>query len=106
MVARWKWFLIRISKRPWFRASLFSVLGIATALVALAVAPYIPDEVPTKIGSDAVDNILNVLASSMLAVTTFSFDIAGLELWAPLTAGATVLLMTRDEARALLMRAI
>ncbi|MEN2508602.1 DUF2254 domain-containing protein [Stutzerimonas stutzeri] len=75
MVERWKWFLIRISKRPWFRASLFSVLGIATALVALAVAPYIPDDIPTKIGSDAVDNILNVLASSMLAVTTFSLSI-------------------------------
>lgn len=75
MVQRWKWFLIRISKRPWFRASLFSVLGIATALVALAVAPYIPYDMPTKIGSDAVDNILNVLASSMLAVTTFSLSI-------------------------------
>ena len=75
MVKRWKWFLIRISKRPWFRASLYSVLGIATALLALAVAPYIPDDVPTKIGSDAVDNILGVLASSMLAVTTFSLSI-------------------------------
>ncbi len=75
MIERWKWFLIRISKRPWFRASLFSVLGIAAALVALAVAPYIPDDVPTKIGSDAVDNILGVLASSMLAVTTFSLSI-------------------------------
>ena len=75
MVERWKWFLIRISKRPWFRASLFSVLGLATALVALAVAPYIPDDMPTRIGSDAVDNILGVLASSMLAVTTFSLSI-------------------------------
>jgi uncharacterized membrane protein len=36
-----------------------------------------PDEVPTKIGSDAVDNILGVLASSMLAVTTFSLSIMG-----------------------------
>tara|TARA_R100000541_G_scaffold2171_14_gene8353 strand:+ start:35220 stop:36560 length:1341 start_codon:yes stop_codon:yes gene_type:complete len=75
MVERWKWFLIRISKRPWFRASLYSVLGIATALVALVVAPYIPDDLSTKIGSDAVDNILGVLASSMLAVTTFSLSI-------------------------------
>ena len=75
MIERWNWFLIRISRRPWFRASLFSVLGIAAALVALAVAPYIPDDVPTKIGSDAVDNILGVLASSMLAVTTFSLSI-------------------------------
>ncbi len=75
MVERWKWFLIRISKRPWFRASLYSVMGVATALLALVVAPYIPDAVPTKIGSDAVDNILGVLASSMLAVTTFSLSI-------------------------------
>lgn len=75
MVERWKWFLIRISKRPWFRASLYSVLGVATALLALAVAPYIPDDMPAKIGSEAVDNILGVLASSMLAVTTFSLSI-------------------------------
>ncbi len=75
MVKRWKWFLIRISKRPWFRASLYSVLGVVTALVALVVAPYIPDDLPAKIGSDAVDNILGVLASSMLAVTTFSLSI-------------------------------
>lgn len=75
MIKRWKWFLIRISRRPWFRASLYSVLGVATALLALVVAPYIPDDVPAKIGSDAVDNILGVLASSMLAVTTFSLSI-------------------------------
>ena len=49
MVERWKWFLIRISKRPWFRASLYSVLGIATALVALVVAPYIPDDLPRSL---------------------------------------------------------
>ncbi len=75
MVERWKWFLIRISKRPWFRASLYSILGMAAALLALVVAPYIPDDLPAKIGSDAVDNILGVLASSMLAVTTFSLSI-------------------------------
>ncbi|HAB63515.1 MAG TPA: DUF2254 domain-containing protein, partial [Pseudomonas sp.] len=75
MIERWKWFVIRISKRPWFRASLYSVLGIATALVALVAAPYIPEDVPTKIGSDAVDNILGVLASSMIDVTTFSLSI-------------------------------
>ncbi len=75
MIKRWKWFLLRIIKRPWFRASLYSVLGIVTALLADALSPYIPDFVPTKIGSDAVDDILNVLATSMLAVTTFSLSI-------------------------------
>ncbi|MFK4135774.1 DUF2254 domain-containing protein [Pseudomonas luteola] len=74
MVERWKWFLLRKSKRPWFRATLFSVLGVVTALLALVFAPYIPDELPTKIGADAVDNILGIIASSMLAVTTFSLS--------------------------------
>jgi amino acid adenylation domain-containing protein len=35
---------------------------------------------------------------SLLAVTTLSFDIAGLELFLPLLAGAKVVLATRDEA--------
>jgi uncharacterized membrane protein len=74
MIERWKWFLLRTSKRPWFRASLYSLLGVVTALVALVLAPYIPDELPTKIGADAVDNILGIIASSMLAVTTFSLS--------------------------------
>src|SRR5690606_29008639 len=34
----------------------------------------------------------------LLAVTTLSFDIAGLELYLPLIAGATVVIATRDEA--------
>jgi uncharacterized membrane protein len=72
MVTRWKWILSRVIKRPWFRASLFSALGVGTALLALAVDQYIPDDLPARIGSDAVDNILGIIASSMLAVTTFS----------------------------------
>jgi amino acid adenylation domain-containing protein len=37
-------------------------------------------------------------ADRLLAVTTLSFDIAGLELFLPLTVGATVLLASRDTA--------
>lgn len=59
-------------RRIWFRAALFSVSSVALALLAAFVAPFIPYEISTRIGSDAVDNILGILASSMLAVTTFS----------------------------------
>ena len=39
-----------------------------------------------------------LLASDvLLAVTTVAFDIAGLELWLPLTAGASVIIASRDE---------
>ena len=34
----------------------------------------------------------------LLAVTTVAFDIAGLELWLPLTTGASVILASRDES--------
>ncbi|HZP11302.1 MAG TPA: amino acid adenylation domain-containing protein [Nevskiaceae bacterium] len=34
----------------------------------------------------------------LLAVTTISFDIAGLELWLPLTVGATMVIASRDDA--------
>ena len=34
----------------------------------------------------------------LLAVTTMTFDIAGLELWLPLTVGASVIIASRDQA--------
>ncbi len=37
-------------------------------------------------------------ADTLLAVTTLSFDIAGLELWLPLVVGARVVIAGRDEA--------
>ncbi|MDD1963831.1 DUF2254 domain-containing protein [Pseudomonas putida] len=74
MTARWHWLAIRLTKRLWFRASLFSVLGVATALLAVVFDGSIPPSLSTRIGADAVDNILSIIASSMLAVTTFSLS--------------------------------
>lgn len=74
MTSRWVWLLAQMMRRIWVRATLFSGLAVATALIAIVVAPYIPQDLPAKIGSDAVDNILGIIASSMLAVTTFSLS--------------------------------
>ncbi|WP_339493486.1 MULTISPECIES: DUF2254 domain-containing protein [unclassified Pseudomonas] len=74
MLARWRWVLHQLTKRLWFRASLFSLLGIATALLAVVFKDYIPESLPARIGADAVDKILGIIASSMLAVTTFSLS--------------------------------
>lgn len=74
MTSRWLWHLSQITRRMWFRASLFSILAVVTALAAIVLAPYIPSDLPTKIGADAVDNVLGIIASSMLAVTTFSLS--------------------------------
>lgn len=74
MSSRWFWTLRRLSRRIWVRATLFSLGAVVTALVAIVLSPYIPEDLPTKIGSDAVDNILGIIASSMLTVTTFSLS--------------------------------
>lgn len=72
MTARWQWAIRLLTRRIWFRAALFSLLSVGLALLAAAVAPIIPYEIGATIGADAVDNILSILASSLLAVTTFS----------------------------------
>jgi uncharacterized membrane protein len=74
MMSRWVWVFRQFSRRIWVRASLFSVAAVMTALVAIVADPYIPYDLPTKIGADAVDNILGIIAASMLTVTTFSLS--------------------------------
>ena len=69
---QWRLWLGRIVRRIWFRAALISILSVMLALASAGLAPFIPYEFSLKIGSDSVDNILTILASSMLAVTTFS----------------------------------
>ncbi len=70
----WKWAALQITKRLWFRATLISLLAVAASVVSFAISPYLPEELPATIGADAVDSILGIIASSMLAVTTFSLS--------------------------------
>ena len=75
MISKWRWIIVQFSRKLWVRALLFAVLAVITALAAIFLKHLIPDDLSTKIGADAVDNILNILASSMLAVTTFSLSV-------------------------------
>lgn len=67
--------LRRFTRRMYFRASIYAVLGIATALLAALFKPLIPESLAGLVGADSVGNLLTILASSMLAVTTFSLSI-------------------------------
>lgn len=75
MLSKWQWTLRQFGKKLWVRASLFAVLAVASALMSPVVARMIPAELPTSVGAQAVDSILQILASSMLAVTTFSLTV-------------------------------
>lgn len=72
---RWLWTLTRIANQLWVRASLIGALGVAAALLAAVADRLVPFALPGKIGSDAVDGLLAILASSMLSVTTFSLSV-------------------------------
>lgn len=71
-MTRWRLLVKRVIRKIWFRAGLFSLFAVLVALASRLVAPLIPPELSINIGQDAVDRILQILASSMLAVTTFS----------------------------------
>lgn len=75
MISKWQWLLAHVGRKLWVRASLFALLGIGAALLATVAERMWPGEVPVDIGADAVDEILGILASSMLAVTTFSLTV-------------------------------
>lgn len=71
---KWRWVLGHLNEKLWFRAALFCVIGVFTALFALLVKDYIPEHFARSIGAEAVDSILQIIASSMLVVTVFSLS--------------------------------
>lgn len=75
MVTKWQWTLARLRRKIWFAVSLYGVLGVVTALIAVMLRGFVPDAWMEHFGAESVGTILNILASSMLAVTTFSLSI-------------------------------
>lgn len=76
MKSKLNWHLARFLRKVWVRAVSFALLAVVTVVVAQVVAPFIPSSWTVNLGAEAVDSVLNIVASSMLAVTTFSLGIA------------------------------
>ncbi|MEM6049637.1 DUF2254 domain-containing protein [Erwinia sp. P7711] len=75
MTSKWHWLLSQMTRKLWFRTSLFAILAVITALISIVFKSFMPPALSGLVGTDAVDKILGILASSMLAVTTFSLNI-------------------------------
>lgn len=76
MISRSAWYLRALLRQVWVRVALFAALAIVSAVLARVLSPYLPETVALSTGSEAVAQLLGVLTSSMLAVTTFSLSIA------------------------------
>ncbi|UJJ29983.1 DUF2254 domain-containing protein [Halopseudomonas maritima] len=74
MISKWQWLLAQLTRTLWIRATLYVVLALAAVLLAVPLEYWLPP-LPVDVGADAVDRILDILASSMLAVTTFSLSV-------------------------------
>lgn len=72
---KWLFVLNQISRQLWVRVALYSVGGVVTALLAVLLAPWVPEDFAITLGTGAVDDVLTILASSMLAVATFSLAV-------------------------------
>lgn len=69
------WFLIvRFSRRLLVRAAVYAAFAVLAALAAVWLAPFVPKELAERLGGEAVEGVLTALASSMLAVATFSLS--------------------------------
>lgn len=64
-------FLARLVRQIWFRAAVFTGFGVVIVVLAGVVGTHLPF-LGVDVGQASVGSILQILASSMLAVTTFS----------------------------------
>lgn len=76
MISQYAWHLREVLKKVWVRVASFALLAVLSVGLARLLSPYLADDMALKAGSDAVEELLGVLTSSMLAVTTFSLSIA------------------------------
>lgn len=76
MESRIFWIIRQSLRKVWVRVIGFAFLAILTVILAPILAIHLSIEFGAGMGSVPVDQILTILASSMLAVTTFSLSIA------------------------------
>lgn len=75
LLSRSLFHLKRLSRQLWVRAAMIAALGIVAALASRFLGFLVPDSVVTGLEAGSVVNILQILASSMLAVTIFSLSV-------------------------------
>ncbi|MDZ7750756.1 MAG: DUF2254 domain-containing protein [Gammaproteobacteria bacterium] len=70
------WIIRQSLRKVWVRAVSFALFAVITVGIAPFLERYVPTAFAAGLANIPVDKILTILASSMLAVTTFSLSIA------------------------------
>lgn len=67
--------VLRFARQLWVRVSLMALLALLAALGATLLEGFLPESLRARLSGDAVMPILTILASGMLAVSTFSLNV-------------------------------
>ncbi|WP_158234173.1 DUF2254 domain-containing protein [Oceaniglobus indicus] len=67
--------LRRLSRLIWVRSSLIALLGVIAAAGSGVLSPLVPEKIAKAIEPEAVEKLLEILASGMLAVVIFSLSV-------------------------------
>ncbi len=67
--------LRRLSRQLWVRMALIAILALVAAASSTLLGRFVPASFAGRLSPEAVLRILEILASSMLAVTTFSLSV-------------------------------
>jgi len=65
----------RLRRRLWFRPALWSLLAIGACMVSASADRWLPVDKLPELADGVVDDLLHIMASSMLAVSTFSLSV-------------------------------
>lgn len=74
-LSTWGMTLVEVSRTLWLRVSLFAVLAVLSAGIAILLEGRIPAALQDRFTAEDVMPILSILASGMLAVSTFSLNV-------------------------------
>ncbi|APG47965.1 DUF2254 domain-containing protein [Phaeobacter porticola] len=75
MISRTLLYVQRITRQLWFRVVLLSACSLLALAIAPWLTPFIPEDLGERFGRQAALPVLTILASGMLAVTTFSLNV-------------------------------
>lgn len=67
-------YLRQLLNKMWFLPAAFSMVALLTIALALYLARWAPEELPWTISQEAVQSILEILATSLLTVSVFALS--------------------------------
>lgn len=75
LISKYLFLITRLFSQIWVKITFYSLIAMVTPFAANALGPLFSNSFIVDVGAQSVETVLNIIASSMLAVSTFSLGI-------------------------------